>query len=82
MRIAHPYVPDQGGEVDDKHLVVCLDVDGFDKRREINIGEKVKYVLELIDDLMVNRQLLIHHFLEIILDVLETRNQTLSKEKR
>ena len=63
-------------------MVVCLDVNGFDERREINIGEKVEYVLELVNDLMVDRQLLIHHFLEIILDVLETRNQTLRRGKK
>ena len=64
-------LPDQRSEVDDEHLIIRLDVNRLDERREIYVRKQVEDVLELVNDLMVDRQLLVHHLLQIVFDVFE-----------
>ena len=75
-------LPDQRGEVDDEHLIIRLDVNRFDERREIYVREQVEDVLELVNDLMVDRQLLVHHLLQIVFDVFEAGDEALENGKK
>ena len=75
-------LPDQRSEVDDEHLIIRLDVNCLDERREIYVWEQVEDVLELVNDLMVDRQLLVHHLLQIVFDVFEAGDETLENDER
>ena len=48
---------DEGGRVDDEHLVVGVDVDRLDKVRVGQVGQQVEDVLQLVGDLVVHGQL-------------------------
>ena len=48
---------DEGGRVDDEHLVVGIDVDRLDKVGVGQVGQQVEDVLQLVGDLVVHGQL-------------------------
>ena len=68
---------DERGQVDHQHLVVGLDVDGLDELLQVDVGQQVKDVLQLVDDLVVDGQLPGAHLLQVAVDILDLQQQAL-----
>lgn len=45
---------DQGTEIDDQQLVVCLDRKALDSVGVLEVGQAVENILQVVDDLMVD----------------------------
>lgn len=64
-------------QVDNKRLIVRLDVRRLDKLGHGNLGQEIENILEMIDDLMVDGQLAFDHLVHVDLDVVEARVEAL-----
>ena len=63
---------DHRRQVDNQRLVVGLDKRGLDKVRNGHLGQQVEYVLQVVNNLMVDGQLAFDHLVHVRLDVVQT----------
>lgn len=71
----------QRGEINDKHLIVGLDVQGVGEVVVADVGQQVEDVLQLVRDLMVDGQLAVADLLQVVLDVAQLEIQSLQAEQ-
>lgn len=69
--------PHQRGEVDDQHLVVGLHVGGLHVVLRTGVRQQIEDVLQQVDDVVVDRQLVGDHKLQVVLDLVDLRVQAL-----
>ena len=67
--------------VDNKHLIVGVDIDGLDKLRVSHIRKQIENVLKQIGDLMVHGQLAIYHLLQVLVHVSQLHFQPLESHE-
>ena len=70
---------DQGSQVYHEHLVVGLHGKGGGELFQLEIGEKVEDVLEVVEDGVVDGQLLGCHLGQVVPDAFQVSGQTLQR---